>query len=148
VSKRTVLQGRSGSIQRGIFVSHNEHRNLGPVLALVPDLFRDEIVRREALDFSGPQIPPLLPFLQGIVETILVKERRVGEARKDREEPRVLSLAQYRGLPDEIRSESSDPFPILEVVDIDLVFNLSPKRINIVIVFVPRQNHARLSCTQ
>ena len=48
------MYGRSGSIQRGILVPHDEHRYLGPVLTLIPDLGRNEIVGGKALDFSGP----------------------------------------------------------------------------------------------
>jgi hypothetical protein len=121
----TVLQGRSGSIQRGILVPHDEHRNLGPVLTLVPDLGRNEIIRRKALDLSGPQLSPLLSFLQGIVKPILINERRVGEAREDGKKPRVLSLAPDGGLSDEIRSDPSDAFPVLEVVDVDFILDLS-----------------------
>ena len=43
--KRTILYGRGGSIQRGILVPHDEHRNFGPILTLIPDLFRNEIIR-------------------------------------------------------------------------------------------------------
>jgi hypothetical protein len=43
--KRTVLYGGGGSIQRGILVPDDEHWNFGPVLTLIPDLFRNEIVR-------------------------------------------------------------------------------------------------------
>ena len=124
--ERTVLPSGSGSIQRGILVPHDKHRNLGPVLTRVPDLGRNEIIRREPLDFSRPQRSPLLPFLQEIVETILVKERRIGEAREGGEEPRVLSFTPDGGLSDEIWSESSDIFTVLEIVDVDLVFYLSP----------------------
>jgi hypothetical protein len=107
-------------------VPHDKHRNLGPVLTLVPDLVRDEIIRRKALDLSGPQLSPLLSFLQGIVKPILVNERRVGEAREDGKKPRVLSLAPDGSLSDEIRSDPSDAFPVLEVVDVGLVLDLDP----------------------
>ena len=103
---------------------HDEHRNLGPVFTFVPNLCRNEIGLQKTLDLSGPQLPPLLSFLQGPVETIVVKERRVGEARKGCEEPRVLSFGPDRGLSDELRGEPSDTFPVLEAVDIDLVFDL------------------------
>ena len=75
---------------------------------------------------SGPQRPPLLSFLQGVVETILVKKRRVGEAREGGEEPRIFSFAPDGGFSDKLWRESSDAFPILEVVDVDLVFDLLP----------------------
>ena len=104
---------------------HDEHGNFCPVLTLIPDLFRNEFILRKTLDFSGPKLPPLLTFLQGVVETILVKERRVGEARKGDEEPRVLSFAPDGGLSDELWSEPSDAFSILEIVDVNLVFDLS-----------------------
>ena len=55
----------------------------------------------------------------------MVKERRIREAREGDEEPRVLSLAGGGSLSDKGRRESSDTFPILEVVDVDLVFYLS-----------------------
>lgn len=122
--KQTILIAGGGPIQRGILMPHDKHRNLGPILALVPDLFGNEIVGLKTLDFGGPQQPPLLFFLEAIVESILVDERRVGEAGEDGEEPRMLSLSPDGGLSEEIRSESSDPFPILEVVDVDLVFDL------------------------
>jgi len=105
-------------------VPHDEHRNFGPVLALIPDLFRNEIARRKTLDFSGPKRSPLLAFLQGVVETILVKERRVGEAHEGSEEPRVVSFTPDGRLSNELRSEPSDAFSI-QVVDVNLVFNLS-----------------------
>ena len=54
-NKRTVLIGRSGSIQRGILVPHDKHGNLGTILALVPDLCRNEIIGRKTLDLGGPQ---------------------------------------------------------------------------------------------
>jgi len=107
-------------------VPHDEHRNLGPVLTRIPDLGRNEIIRRKALDFSGPQRSPPLPFLQEIVETILVKERRVCEAREGGEEPRLLSFTPNGGLSDEIWSEPSDAFTVLEIVEVDLIFDLLP----------------------
>lgn len=61
--KRTVLIGRSGSIKGCILVPHDKHGNLGPILALIPDLFRNEIVRRKTLDLGGPQQLPSLCFL-------------------------------------------------------------------------------------
>ena len=105
---------------------HNEHRNLGSVLTRIPDLGRNEIIRRKTLDFSGPQRSPLLPLLQEIVETILVKERRVGEAGESSEEPTVLSFTPDGGLSDEIWSEPGDAFTVVEIVDIDLIFDLLP----------------------
>lgn len=80
---------------------------------------------------GGPQRSPLLSFLQGIIEPILAKERRVGEARKGSEEPRVFSLSPDGGLPDEIRSEPSDGFTVLEIVDVDLIFDLSSSAVNL-----------------
>lgn len=107
-------------------MSDDEHRDLGSVFTLIPDLFRNEIVLQKTLDLSGPQRPPLLSFLEGILETILVKERRICEAREDGEEPRVPPLAIDGSLSDEFWREPSDTFPILQVVDVDLVFYLSP----------------------
>lgn len=104
---------------------HDKHWNLGPIFTLIPDLFRNEVIRQKTLDFSGPQRPPLLSFLQGIVEPILIKERRVGEAREGSEEPRVLSFSPDGGFSNKLRSEPSDAFPVLEVVNVDLVFDLS-----------------------
>lgn len=43
--ERTVLHARSGSIQRGILMPHNEHWDTGPILTLIPDLPRLEILR-------------------------------------------------------------------------------------------------------
>lgn len=105
---------------------HDEHRNLGPILTLIPDLFRNELILWQTADFRGPQLPPLLSFLQSVVETILIKERRVGKAREGGEEPGVPPFAPDCSLPNKFRSESSDAFPILEVVDVYLVFDLSP----------------------
>ena len=80
----------------------------------------------------------------------MVNERRVGEARKDGEEPRMLSLCPDRDVSDEVRGESSDSFPILEVVDVDLVFDLSSNGSIppwLVLCFSVEKIHARLSCT-
>ena len=104
---------------------HDKHWDLGSILALIPDLCRNEILGGKTLDFGSPQQPPLLRFLQGIVETILINERRIGEARKDGEEPRIFSLSPDRGLSNEILSESSDTCPVLKVMDVDLVFDLT-----------------------
>ena len=103
---------------------HDEHRDLSLVLTLIPDLGRNEIIRRKALDLSGPQRSPLFLFLQQVVETILVKERRVGEAREGSKKPRLLPFAPDGGLSDEIRSEPSDAFTVLEIVDVDLILYL------------------------
>jgi len=129
-------------------VPHDEHGNFCPVLTLIPDLFRNEFILRKTLDFSGPKLPPLLTFLQGVVETILVKERRVGEARKGDEEPRVLSFAPDGGLSDELWSEPSDAFSILEIVDVNLVFDLSWHRsisCSLFFFFDQRENNPRTS---
>lgn len=129
-------------------MSHDKHWNLGSVLTLIPDLGRDEILRQKALDFSTPQLPPLLSFLQGIVKTILGKDRRVGEARESGEEQRVLSIARDCDLSDEIWSDPSNAFAILEVVDVDLVVDLL-QLINLS-AFLPTRGkaHGHLSCTQ
>ena len=103
---------------------HDEHRDLSLVLTLIPDLGRNEIIRRKTLDLSGPQGSPLFLFLQQVVETILVKERRVGEAREGSKKPRLVPFAPDGGLSDEIRSEPSDAFTVLEIVDVDLIFDL------------------------
>ena len=105
---------------------HDEHRNLGPILTLIPDLFRNELILWQTSDLSRPQLPPLLSFLQSVVETILVKERRVGKAREGGEEPRMPPFAPDGSLPDKLWSEASDGLPILEVVDVYLVFDLLP----------------------
>ena len=112
----------------------DEHRNLGPILAFVPDLLRNEIFWQKTLDFSGPKLPPLLAFLKGIVETIVVKDRRVCEARKDGKEPRVLSFAYDGGFSDEVWRKPCDAFSILEAVDVNLVFDLSLS-VNLVFLF-------------
>lgn len=128
---------------------HDEHRNLGPVPALIPDLFRNEIFRQETLDFCRPQLPPLLCFLQGIVETILKNQGRVGETREGGEEPRILSLSPDGSLSDELWSEPGDTFPVLEVVDVDLVFDLIPSVNCCVFLSLNRREiHAHLSCTR
>ena len=126
LGKQTVLVPRGGSIQRGILMPHDKHRNLGPILALIPNLLRNEIVRGKALDLSRPQQPPFLFLLNGITETVLVDERRIGEAREGGKEPRLLSLAINRDLPDELFGDSSDPFPVLEVIEVNLIFHLAP----------------------
>lgn len=60
----------------------------------------------------------------------------------------MLSLAPYLGIPDEIWSESSDSFPILEVVDIDLVFDLSQRVRHFRTLRYQERSHVRLSCTR
>jgi hypothetical protein len=144
--KRTVLVARGGSIQRGILVPHDKHRNLGPILTLIPDLLRNEFIRWQTLDFRSSQRPPLLLFLEGVVESVLVNERRVGEARKGGEEPRVFSPSRDRGLSDETPCKLSDPLPILEIVDVDLVFHLPPQNQHHRVLHSREGNGVRLSC--
>ena len=147
LDKRTVLVARGGSIQRGILMPHDKHRNLGPILALIPNLLRNEIVRGKALDLSRPQQPPFLFLLNCIVETVLVDERRIGEAREGGKEPRLLSLAINRDLPDELFGDSSDPLPVLEVIEVNLIFHLASsnnQHSRIVFLFPRKRTHVFL----
>ena len=121
----TILQSRSGPIRGRQPVTDDEHGDLGPILARVPNLLCREIVRFQSLHLCRPVDAPLFALIR-LLEIVSSDGARCGKSGHGHEEPRVVSTTARLRCADKVGREAFD-FLTVEVVNVQFIFDLFAK---------------------